>query len=130
MSRPLHSGIRDRTISLVVEQLGEQSASVGLTVDAPEGVEWVEPASVEVEGRAVSMRSRGVKFMELDFAHLAPHIFPVKAPPADTDTNSQARVIVYTLSGDFRPSESAILRFSFRTGDEVRELAFQDIPIP
>ena len=120
--------VRWLRVAALVEALSEKNPGVSLAAETPDGAELVDEIPVELNGQVVAMRAGGIAEMDLNFHQLGAAIFPVALPNREADQD--AKVFVYTLSGDVRASDTATLRFRCGPTDDQQEVVFEGVPLP
>ncbi|HEV7279075.1 MAG TPA: hypothetical protein VGN57_02580 [Pirellulaceae bacterium] len=122
--------VRWMRVAALVEALGEKNPGPTLQAETADGAELVDQIPVELNDRVVTMRAMGIAEMDLNlnYGPFAATIFPVALP--NMEANQDAKVFVYTLSGDMRPSDTATLRFQFGMTDDQQEVVFEGVPLP
>lgn len=116
-------------INVLVERLTDDAIGpVGWELQTADRQNVVEETNIQTGGLSICSQASGTAQIDMDFQHLASILFPT-APPKVDDPNRSC-VFAFTVSGDFRKTDKAILTLGFGEGEQREEVVFNDVPIP
>lgn len=115
-------------VATVIEKLTDKDEPLGFTTETNDGTELVGKIRIESNGRVGKHRSGGTAEMDFDSPPLRAATFPTGIPKG-LDAK-KAKVYIFTLSGKFQSVETMLLRFSFGSESNRRELVFKRVPLP
>ena len=111
-----------------VEKLTGNEEPFAFRTETTDGTAFVGKIRIEANEHVAGHRSRGLTELDLNSPTLRAATFPAGLPKGLDAKN--AKVYVFTLSGKFPAVETMLLRFSFGSENDRRELVFQGVPLP